>query len=361
MTSNKHLESLIVYEQVPMNAETRPEALCENFITPIEQFFVRSHAPVPQIDPAAFRLTVGGMVGQALSLSLEDLKTRYEKCTIVAALQCAGNRRVEMSAHGEIPDEILWDLGAVGNAEWAGVSLRDVLLEAKLLDGVKHIDFVGLDQVEKEKSDPFPFGGSIPAARALEADVLLAYEMNGTTLPPHHGYPLRVIVPGFIGARSVKWLGHIHAQEGPSENYYQVYAYRMFPREVTAETVDWHSGKMIDWLLPNAVICTPEEGAALNPGDYRVRGFAIGGAETILAVELSIDGGKSWQGTQLETRGKGAWGLWEAKISFSSGTHELAARVKTEKGYPQPDQVADVWNFKGYLNDAYHRVRVTVG
>src|SRR5262249_28072208 len=160
---------------------------------------------------------------------------------------CAGHRRDELATVEPIPGEIPWGAEAIGNAVWRGVTLREVLLAAGVGPEVQHVAFLGLDAMHKG-GGRVAFGGSISIEKGMSAEVLLAYEMNGQPLPPHHGFPLRVLVPGYIGARSVKWLASIVLQDAPSSNYYQAHAYKVFPSHIQAERADWTQGQMLGAL-----------------------------------------------------------------------------------------------------------------
>jgi len=174
---------------------------------------------------------------------------------IEATLQCAGNRRQELLPYGEIPGELLWAEEAISTARWEGVSLRAVLEAAGLGEEAAHVEFIGLDRIEGKAEG---FGGSIPLDKAMHGEVLLADRMNGAPLPVEHGYPLRVVVPGYLGARSVKWLGQIVVRTQPSQNYYQARAYKLFPGDVSPDTVVWEEGMMLGEMPVTSVICTPE-------------------------------------------------------------------------------------------------------
>jgi DMSO/TMAO reductase YedYZ molybdopterin-dependent catalytic subunit/glyoxylase-like metal-dependent hydrolase (beta-lactamase superfamily II) len=348
---------LIVWTEEPLNAETPLDLLARAPVTSTELFYVRNHAPVPKVDPASYLLTVGGLVREPLSLSLADLRRRFERVTLTATLMCAGNRRSEFATVAPIPGQAPWGAGAIGNAIWSGVRLRDVLLAAgvEIEDG--HVAFTGLDQAEEE-GELTEFGGSIPLAKALSPDVLLTDEMNGAPLPPVHGYPLRVVVPGFIGARSVKWLSTITVQSHPSTNYFQARTYRLFPSHVRSETSRSDHGTPLGELPVNSAICTPRDGEAVR-GRLRVRGYAItGGTGRIERVELSLDGGKRFRPTRLLDGGDiGSWSLWEADLELDAGPGELVVRAWDSAPATQPEDVARIWNLKGYLNNAWHRVR----
>jgi sulfite oxidase len=342
-------------EHDPFNGGAPAARLVEHYLTPADTFFVRNHAPIPQVDPASYRLKVEGLVKTPLALSLDDLRRDFERVRLVAAMQCAGNRRVELQKLAPIPGELIWDTEAVGNAEWGGWRLRDVLSAAGVTadDGDLHAAFEGLDTVAAHGQ---VFGGSIPLAKALHGDVLLADTMNGAPLPPAHGFPLRVVVPGYIGARSVKWLARIVVQDAPSANYYQAHAYKLFAGDVTPETVDWSAGMMLGELNLNAIIAQIEPGA----GGIIARGIAIAGERQVERVEVSADGAHWLQAALLDPPSRYGWRRWEARIALEPGEHEIMARAWDNAASTQPERVESVWNFKGYMNNAWHRVKAMV-
>lgn len=354
MTVHKHA-AFVAHSTEPFNGGTPLTVLRQHPVTPTEAFFVRNHGPIPAIDPQEYRLEVDGLVRTPLRLSLDELHSSFERVSAIATLQCAGNRRVELQAIAPIPNEILWDHEGVGTAAWAGVRLSDLLERAGVLPAAHHAAFLGLDQAQT-RDGVTPFGGSIPLDRALAGDVLLAYEMNGAPLPPTHGFPLRVVVPGYIGARSVKWLGRVTLQERPSDNYFQARAYRLvYPGEDGP-------GQELGPLRVNAVIWQPNGGDVLPAGLVEVRGYALAGAgQTVERVEVSSDGGTTWRGAEwLEPARDGVWRHWQAHLELGPGSHELVARAWDAAGSTQPDDLRDTWNAKGYMNNALHRVRVSV-
>jgi sulfite oxidase len=352
---------LVVRTETPFNAGMPPATLVDSQVTPIERFFVRSHAPAPEIDEAAFRLSVGGATEKTLGLSLGELRDRFPKKTVVATLQCAGNRRAELSAVEPINDQVQWDADPIGNAEWGGVPLREVLQAAGIGEGALHAAFTGLDGVQ-EKGTTFGFGGSVPIEKAMSAEVLLAYEMNGQPLPLDHGAPLRVVVPGYIGARSVKWLGSISLQAEPSDNHYQARAYKIFPPHVRADTADWPNGLMLGELSVTSAICRPAAGENVAISPVTVQGYAAaGGGRLVERVEVSVDGGESWAvANLLGEPNRWAWRLWEIRLDLDPGEHELISRAWDSAANTQPEDVRKIWNFKGYMNNAWHRVTVNV-
>src|SRR5919107_1546461 len=223
---------LIVHEQEPFNAETPPAALAEGPLTATDAFYVRGHGAVPEIDPAAWRLRVGGLVERQLDLSLTTLLEAFRERTEAATLQCAGNRRAGLIAVRDIPGEAPWGPGATGTATWTGVALADVLALAGPLPGATDVGFEGAD-VCPEAEPAQRFGGSIPLDKACRPEVLLAWGMNGETLPPVHGAPVRAVVPGYIGARSVKWLERIELRSSPWGGPFPHVAYRLLSGEGT--------------------------------------------------------------------------------------------------------------------------------
>lgn len=345
----------------PFNAEAPPKLLRKSFLTPKELFYVRSHGAVPEVDPNGYRLTICGLVEEPLHLSLEEIKNGFPRRELTATLYCAGNRREELIEVHPMPGKLPWNTGAAGNARWSGAPLRDVLRAAGIQkQEARHVAFTGLDEDEQGKQGT-GFGGSIPIEKGFGANVLLAYEMNGEPLAPEHGFPLRVVVGGYIGARSVKWLSSITLQKDPSTNYYQAREYKLFPPHVTAETADFSKGQMLGEIPLNAVICSPAEGETLTAGSVLVQGYAIAGGErSVDRVEVSADGGLTWAAARLTEDGgrPASWHFWEANLELASGRHQIVARATDSAGGTQPEHVGKVWNFQGYANNAWHRSTV---
>lgn len=360
LPAGKHPD-LIVRQAAPFNAGPPLARLAQTALTPTDLFFVRNHGAVPALAPAAYQLDVAGPGAAGRPLTLADLRAHCPRVTVAATLQCAGNRRAELAAVRPIPNELEWGAEAIGHAQWSGFRLSDVLALAGLagagLDG--HVELIGADETERH-GHRFPFGGSVPMEKALGAEVLLADEMNGRPLPAVHGAPLRAVVPGYIGARSVKWLRRIALRPTPSENYFQARAYRLFPPYVTAETVDWERGLRLGEMSLTAVICAP--GEAAPAGAVAVRGYALaGGRRAVARVDVSVDGGQTWvEADWLSAAEAWSWRLWEARWTLAPGRYALVARAVDTAGNTQPAELADVWNFKGYMNNAWHRASLTV-
>ncbi|MEO6169120.1 MAG: molybdopterin-dependent oxidoreductase [Chitinophagales bacterium] len=356
----KH-HGFIIHTKSPLNGEPPLTPLREHFITPPDLFYVRNHGEIPSIDAATFRLQIRGMVVKELELTLEMLRNDFPKHTVMATLQCAGNRRDQLIAVAPVPGEVPWQSGAIGNEVWSGVPLRDVLKAAGVKAGGQYVEFMGADDVFRH-GENVGFGGSVPVEKAMSADVILAYEMNGKPLQPTHGFPLRMIVPGYIGARSVKWLSRITLQETPSSNYFQSIAYQLFPSYENAETVDWKSGLQLSELSVNCAITSPENESVAEGDMLFLKGYAMsGGGRKISRVDVSVNGGTSWiTATITEGNRPWAWTFWEAPLKLNPGHHQIIARAFDEACNTQPEDPKYIWNFKGYMNNAWHRVNVEI-
>ncbi|XP_048028630.1 LOW QUALITY PROTEIN: sulfite oxidase, mitochondrial [Megalobrama amblycephala] len=363
----------------PFNAEPPASILSDNYITPSVIFFKRNHLPVPRVDPETYRLEIEGLPGGVATLTLSELKSCFPKHTITATLQCAGNRRSEMNTVKQVKG-LNWGIAAISNATWSGARLRDVLLHygfgPEVAAKAQHVQFEGLDKDVTGTA----YGASIPLNKAVseEGDVLLAYEMNGEDLPPDHGYPVRVVVPGIVGARNVKWLGKIVVSEEESKSHWQQNDYKGFSPGTDWDTVDFKSAPAIQELPIQSAITHPVEGNSVDSSDREVtvKGYAwSGGGREVVRVDVSIDGGKTWHIAELRTGDKGqhpapppplgkawAWKLWEIDIPIPHRARELEIVCKAvDSSYnTQPDTVAPIWNLRGVLSNAWHRVKVKV-
>ncbi|MEO8453414.1 MAG: sulfite oxidase [Gemmatimonadota bacterium] len=349
----------LVFDQDGLNTAAALRQTAANFLTPTDQFFTRSHAPVPAVDAATWRLDVSGLVGKRLRLSLDDLESRLPRRELAATLVCAGLRRNEFLALGPLPGELPWGAEPASTGRWAGVSLRDLIALAGIADGARHVALTGLDTVVRHGRQ-FGFGGSIPIEKAMSPEVLLAFELNGEPLRPENGFPVRLVVPGWVGARSVKWLAEIVLQREPSTNYFQTKAYRVERTPNPHEPRDVSGGEALGELTINAAILTPEPGAQLAAGKVRLAGWAIGNhARLITRVDVSTNGGAVWkQATVALQSDRWTWAFWQAEVTLEPGRHLLTVRAWDDSGACQPADLAQVWNVKGYLNNAWHRVPV---
>lgn len=327
---------LIVREEEPLNLEM-PFSSLDGFITPVERFYVRCHFPVPQIEAGTWRLRVEGAVRHPVELTLAELETLPSR-TVVATLECAGNGRAYLTPRHE---GIQWELGAVGNAEWEGVALSEILKHAGLAADAIEVILEGTDQGQPEKpvrpGDPIPFARSIPVAKALR-DVLLAYRMNGRPLTASHGFPVRAIVPGWFGMASVKWLKRIIVSAEPFHGYFQTVEYSAWQTRPDGEK----TLVPLTGLALKAAIAHPGSGDVLPANhDHVVYGAAWGGSEPVARVELSFDGGKVWQEVRLPGEPcEHAWRLWEFnwRTPAVPGPVTLIARAHDAAGLVQPKE-----------------------
>lgn len=353
-------DRLIVHSTSPYNAEPRPSCLRENFVTAQSDFYVRSHGDIPHIDIATFELVVEGLVGKPVTLSLDALKALPEH-TVEAAMQCAGNRRADMLRVRPVSGDP-WGPGAIGNAHWTGVRLADVL-EAAAAEtvGGRHVAFACRDACDVDGKH-FHYEASIPMSKARSRDVLLAYAMNGEPLAPEHGFPLRVVTPGYAGVRSPKWVSRIEVRDTPSDCPIQAEDYKLLPPDIiSTDDIDWRRGATINGLPVNSAICEPSAHARLEAGPTVLRGWAIATERAVLRVDVSIDGGRTWRQANVEDSiSTWSWTFWFLEVELPVGDHELVVRAWDAAGQTQPSSPDDTWNVKGYLSTSWHRVHVEV-
>ncbi|KAJ7542006.1 hypothetical protein O6H91_10G085100 [Diphasiastrum complanatum] len=371
--------SLTVNSKEPFNAEPPPCTLVASFVTPEEIFYKRNHGPIPVLeDPSEYRLEVGGLVSKPLSLSLEKIRM-LPKHTVVATLQCAGNRRTQMSETKHVKG-VGWGVAALGNGIWSGVCLYDILELAGItqgttatLNGGKHVEFVSVDVCKEENGGPYKASVPLLQATTPSADILLAYEMNGKELNRDHGYPLRVVVPGVIGARSVKWLRGIYVTADECQGFFMQRDYKMFPPSIDWHNVDWSSRRPLMDFPVQCAICTPKEGAVHALGSMvTIQGYALsGGGRGIERVDVSIDGGKTWLEAKRYQKQRGdlyssdtdndcekwAWVLWEITVQIYPPV-DIIAKAVDSSANTQPEKVKSIWNLRGVLNNSWHCVQV---
>lgn len=348
-------DDLVVHQEEPFNAET-PAPLLSDTETANDAFYVRNHGTVPDADSGNWRLRVEGLVDRELTLSLATLREAFRERSVTATLQCAGNRRAGLIAHREIRGEAPWGPGATGTATWTGVALADVLALAGPRRDASHVGFEGTDLCP-EVRPPEAFGGSIPLDKASRPEVLLAWGMNGEPLSPVHGAPLRVVVPGYIGARSIKWLERIELRSTPWPGHFQHVAYRLVPADgVPGPGV----GMPLGLVALNSDVISPHDGATVDAGAVEVRGYAFAGGErSVDRVDVSVDGGTTWyQAELLDDLGQWAWRHWRIDLQLPPGDHEVVVRAWDTSAATQPEDEASLWNPKGYVNNARPRVRL---
>ncbi len=323
-------------------------------ITPVGLHYLLVHYDIPAVDPAAWRLELGGAVGRPQSLSLADLRA-LPAVTRPVTLECAGNGRALLEPR---PVSQPWLTEAVGTGEWTGVPLRAVLERSGLGDDAVEVLFTGLDRGIEGGVEQL-YERSLPRAEALGDDALLAYELNGEPLPPQHGFPLRLVIAGWYGMAHVKWLGRITALTEPFAGYQQAVGYRMYDAEGEA-------GAPVSRILPRSLTVPPgipdfmTRERFLDAAPCVLEGRAWSGWGPVERVEVSVDGGATWADARLgEPLGDRAWRGWSyAWDAPAPGNHVISSRATDAAGNTQP--VAPPWNLKGYANNEVERVPVTV-
>ena len=351
---------VIVHNADPFNAESDPAVLAEHFLTDTDRFYSRNHGRIPEIATGDWSLTVDGLVGNPLVLDLAELQRRFQPATVTATLMCAGNRRADLSALRAIPGE-QWGPSAISTGSFTGVRLADVLAAAGVQPAAAHVEFSAPDLAD-EVQPPETYGSSVPLAKATTPEVLIAWSMNGAPLPRLHGGPVRIVVPGYIGARSVKWVDRITVLAQPSENYYQQVAYRLRPADADSDEAPRGSGVSLGVLPVTSAVLVPTDLATVDAGPVSVSGYAFsGGGREVARVEVSTDGGAHWTQAELYDRaGPWAWSLWRATVQVQPGTVEVVARAWDDSASTQPETPQQVWNDKGYMNNSWSRARLTV-
>ena len=345
----------VVVRGHPFNAEAALEAL-EAPITPVADFYVRTNLGVPVIDRSTWRLTVDGLVDHPVELSLSDLgamPTTAFACTI----ECAGNNRTRLAP---ITEGEPWGPGAISTAVFGGVPLDAVLDRVGLEPEAVEIRFEGADRgVPRGRTDEIAYERSLPLADARGRDVLLAMTMNDAPITDEHGAPVRLVVPGWYGMASVKWLRRIEALDHPLEAHYQTRQYRYY----VDEPVGTAGAPPVRTMRVNSMILSPGAGAVVGPGPHEVRGIAWSGDAPIVTVEVSIDAGE-WQPAEILPSGlddmdRYAWRRWSfAWTGAPAGRHSIRSRATAADGSVQPDRPA--WNRLGYGNNAIALSLVTV-
>eukprot|EP00927_Polykrikos_kofoidii_P065494 TRINITY_DN61245_c0_g1_i1.p1 TRINITY_DN61245_c0_g1~~TRINITY_DN61245_c0_g1_i1.p1 ORF type:complete len:653 (+),score=104.92 TRINITY_DN61245_c0_g1_i1:90-2048(+) len=360
---------LIFHNNKPCNAELPAAMMLDSWRTPNPVFFIRHHHPVPMIDGEKYRLIVEGKGSKPVYLTLEDLKHRFVKHKVTATLQCGGNRRSELDKV-EKTSGIPWGFGAMSTAEWGGVYLRDVLLHCAGISlegveaiGIKHVVFHGIDDMQ----------ASIPIEKALSpyGDVLLAFEMNGEELPCEHGFPVRVVVPGVVGVRNVKWVGRIEiSTEEAMGTWQRGIAYKGFsPNVKSAATVDVEKVLSVQEMPVTSSIVYPRPGEKVTLDDVDVKGFAwSGGGRGIVRVDVSVDGGKTWitadlnEGSEQNPTRAWAWTFFEVSVPVPETSRgksfEIMCRATDSSYNAQPERPEPIWNLRGLNCNCWHRVEV---
>jgi sulfane dehydrogenase subunit SoxC len=323
-------------------------------ITPVGLHYLLAHYDIPRVDAATWRLEVGGLVERPLTLTLDDLRRR-PAVELAVTMECAGNGRALLTPRVVSQP---WLHGAVGTALWRGVPLESLLEDAGVLDGARDVVFTGLDR-GLEGGVVQDYERSLSLEEASAAGAILAHEMNGQPLSPQHGYPLRLVVPGWYGMTSVKWLTRITPQSEPFAGYQQAHSYRLRLEED-------EEGRPLTRILPRALMVPPgrpefpSRRRELAPGRCEIRGRAWSGWAPVAGVDVSTDGGLTWAEAKLERDlgSQSAWCAWRYSWDAQPGEHELLCRARDEAGNAQPFQPE--WNLGGYANNSVQRVTATV-
>ena len=349
-------EGLDVLNDRPVNAET-PAHLLDDPITPKSRHFIRNNGIVPADTSAeGWTLSIDGMVDSPMELTIGELRDNFEVVTLALTLECGGNGRAffDPPASGN-----QWTYGAVACSEWTGVRLKDVLEAAGVQDGVIYTGHYGADGHLSGDPDRSPLSRGIPIEKAMTDNVLIAFEMNGEALHPMNGAPLRIVVPGWPGSCSQKWLTRIelldrvHDGTKMSAPSYQVPAYPVAPgTEVPLEDFE-----IINAMPVKSLITHPQDGTQTGT-EFEVRGHAWAGDRTVRRMEVSSDYGESWQEAELsDPVNDGAWQNWRTTVTVPQpGYYEIWARATDSDGVMQPFAIR--WNPKGYLNNSFHKVAV---
>ena len=352
-------DGLAVLNDRPLSAETPPHLL-DDEVTPTERHFIRNNGIVPpQMDPGTWTLRIDGLVERPLTLSIQDLRDRFEVVSYRLLLECGGNGRARFDppARGN-----QWTFGAVACAEWTGVRLADVLNAAGVRDTAIYTAHEGADAHLSGTPGLLPISRGVPIEKAMDPYNLIAFGMNGGPLHPMNGAPLRLVVPGWPGSCSQKWLTRIHLRDvihdGPKMTgaSYRVPPYPVAP----GESVPAEHMQIIHAMPVKSLITRPESGLVLAGRELEVGGHAWAGDTEVTRVDLSIDYGASWREARLAPpHNPHAWQRFSARVRFpQAGYYQVWARATDSAGVSQPFEAA--WNPRGYLNNALHDVAVRV-
>jgi DMSO/TMAO reductase YedYZ molybdopterin-dependent catalytic subunit len=315
---------------VPENSETPLEGV-KSWLTPTRLHFVRNHFDVPEVDLAQWRLRVEGLVDRPRSWTWDELQSLPQH-SVLATIECAGNGRSFLTPRvAGVP----WGAGAIGHAEWTGVPLHLVLQASGLKGSAREVIFEGLDRgTEPDHPEVMPFARSLPLAKALDPDTLLALTMNGEPLELRHGFPARLLVPGWYGVASVKWLGAITVTDRVFDGYFQTVKYTILRPNGAGQ----EERVIVGPMAVKSEIIRPQEGDLLGVGVNRLFGVAWAGNEAVERVEVSTDGGASWLEAELKgPQASYSWTMWEYSWEVAEpGPYTLLARAVSTSGEVQP-------------------------
>jgi DMSO/TMAO reductase YedYZ molybdopterin-dependent catalytic subunit len=344
---------LILHNDRPEDLET-PVRYFDSWLTPADTLFVRQHLPRPSVDPSTYRLTVNGMVSKPLNLTLAELQALPQQ-TVPATLECAGNGRAFFRP--KLPG-IQWSRGAVGNLEWSGPRVADILKVAGAADSAAFLEIDGADIGVGGTPD---FVRAVPMRKALDGSTLLALRMNGQPLPQIHGFPARLVVPGWNGTNFVKWVTRLTPTATRNNGFFMNPAYR-FPKTGVAPGGAANPADLepIEGMPVKSTITAPEDESTVALGPQVIRGFAWAGEQAIERVEVSTDGGSRWTDATLSPQKLPfAWRLWQSTWRPDNpGYYTILSRATDSAGRVQP--IVANWNPSGYLWNAIDRIGVKV-
>jgi DMSO/TMAO reductase YedYZ molybdopterin-dependent catalytic subunit len=340
---------LQIVTENPFNAETPFSALKDD-PTASDSFYVRNHFPIPNLDLPEFRLKVNGSLRDPLEISLDQLKS-YGETKLIAVMECAGNGRTSMKPAIK---GTAWNLGAVSQAEFTGTSLLNLLNEADPSTVAVEVRFTGADQGKIHTGEINRYARSLPLEAAMHPDTLLVWEMNGQPLSAQHGFPLRLVVPGWYGMASVKWLHEITLLTEPFSGFFQTQEYVYIGEEGTADNTP------VTNMRVRSLILEPEKGASFDQETVQISGIAWTGAGKVTKVELSFDEGKNWTTAKIRPAniayGTARWEYhWKPE---HRGVISIIARASDSNGDVQP--LEPRWNKGGYGNNGVHRVKIFI-
>ncbi|KEF58811.1 sulfite oxidase [Exophiala aquamarina CBS 119918] len=365
----KHPEMLHLL-QFPYNGEPPKRLVTDKVITPNPLHFVRNHGGIPLIDKDKWGMVLDGLVANPRSFTLDDLmdKTKYPRIKKLVTMQCSGTRRIEQislyAGQGDEVPQAPWAEGAIGTAEYVGISLKKVIKECGgLTNGAKHLEFYGADTYFKD-NEAMNYLVSVPWSKVKANEVLLAWEMNGEPLPAIHGFPLRVVVLGYIGARSVKWLYRIKAIENPTLAPVQSKEYLYFNQQIGKYNQKPTDGIQIQEMPVSSAIMSPwTKQVVIHNGTIHCKGWAYsGGGRWPERIELSADGGFSWYAvpnSSISQKHKWTWRTWQFDLPCDvEGWIEIVCRCWDNSLNTQPLTVRAAWNWGLHVTSSAHRISV---
>ncbi|RAL09105.1 sulfite oxidase, partial [Aspergillus homomorphus CBS 101889] len=356
--------------QFPYNGEPPKRLTTAKPITPNSLHFVRNHGGIPLIDKDKFELTLDGLVKNPKKYTLDEImdETRFPRVEKTITMQCSGTRRIEQIAlypgQGDEVPQAPWAEGAIGTARYVGISLKKLIKDCGgLVDGAKHLEFYGAETYVKDL-EVMNYVVSVPWSKVKANEVLLAWEMNGEPLPKIHGYPLRVMVPGYIGARCVKWLYRVKAIETPSLAPVQAREYLYFNQQSGKHNQRPIDGIQIQEMPVSSAIMSPwQHQVIIHNGSIECKGWAYsGGGRWPERVELSADGGFTWYAVpqeRLSKKGKWTWRTWEMDLPCDAeGWIEIVCRCWDNALNTQPIGIRQTWNWGLHVTSSAHRIKI---